>query len=90
MTRNTQGFARITQRRTWTVTYQRSSKGGTLTTVFDVDVLNDLLASMMLKVNINVGRFVTLFGNKTLKEHAHARWINLGNAKAVADGGVCR
>ena len=77
---NTQGFARITQRRTWTVTYQRSSKGGTLAAVFAVDVLNDLLASMKLKVNINVRGLITLFGNKTFKEHAHARWVNFGNA----------
>ncbi len=42
----------------------------------------------MLEVDIDIRRLVAFFRNKTLDKHCHAPRIDLGDAEAVADGGV--
>ena len=44
----------------------------------------------MLEVDINVGRFIALFGNETLKQHRGASRVNLGDAQAIAHRRVGR
>ena len=83
-----QGLAGVTQCRAWPVPNDGCGQGRTVAAVLGVDVLDDLLAALVFKVDIDVGWFVALFGDEALKEHAHARGVDLGDAQAVADCGV--
>ena len=86
-----QGLASVSKGGPWSVPNDGSRQGRTVAAVLGVDVLDDLFAALVFKVDIDVGRFITLLGDETLKEHAHAGGIDLGDAQAIADRGVgCR
>ena len=82
---NTQGLAGIAKRRSRLISGHRCGQCRPLTAIFLINVLNDFLAPLMLKIHINIGRFIALFGNKALKKHAHAGRIDFGNAQAITD-----
>jgi hypothetical protein len=42
----------------------------------------------VLEIDVDVGRLVALLGDEALEEHRHAPGIDLGDAEAVADGGI--
>ena len=65
-------------------------KAGFLPPVFPVDVLDDLLAPLMLEVDIDVGRLVALLGDEALEQKIDLARIDLGDAKTVTDGGIGR
>src|SRR6476660_7812340 len=44
----------------------------------------------MLEVDVDIGRLVALAGNEALEQYLDARWIDFGDAQAVADRRVCR
>jgi hypothetical protein len=54
------------------------------------DPLHDDLAPLVLEVDVDVGRFASLFGDEALKEEVVAAGIDRGDAEHVADGGVRR
>ena len=54
-----------------------------LTPVFGINILNHLFASLMLKININVGRFITLATDKSLKQQMRMDRIHLGHPQAI-------
>ena len=56
--------------------------------VFAVDVLDHLLAPLVLEIDVDVRRFIAFPGDKALEQHLHARRVHLGDAEAVADGGI--
>src|SRR5690606_39041786 len=58
--------------------------------VLAVEILYDLLAPLVLEIDIDVGRLVALLRDEALEEERHARGIDLGDAEAVADGGIRR
>ena len=60
-------------------------KGGTLPPVLAVKVLDDFLAALVLEVDVNIRRLAALLADEALKQDAHARRVNLGDANAVAD-----
>ena len=64
------------------------SNRGALAAVFGVDVLNDFLAPVMLKVHIDVGRLVAGAADETLEQQIGMRGIHLGHAQAVTHGRV--
>jgi hypothetical protein len=56
-----------------------------------VDVLDHTLAALTARqVEIDVGPFAALFGEKPLEEQVHADGVDGGDAERVADGAVCR
>ena len=61
-----------------------------LAAVLRVDVLDDLLAPVVLDVEIDVGRLGALPREEALEEQTHAHGIDRGDAQAVADGRVRR
>ena len=50
-----------------------------LPSVLFINVLNDLFATFVLKVDIDIWRLITLFRNKSLKQHFYLRRVNRGN-----------
>ena len=59
-------------------------------TVGVVDVLQHLLAAVVLEVDVDVRRLPPLAAHKPLEEHVHPRWIHRRDPEAVADAGVGR
>ena len=57
-----------------------------MTSVLFINVLHDLLSALMLKININVGRFVTIFANEAFEQQIDLGRVDAGNAQAVANG----
>ena len=53
---------------------------------FGVEVLDYLLASLMLEVNVDIRWLVPFPADEALKEHAHARGIDFGDAQGIANG----
>jgi len=64
--------------------------GRTAAAVFAINILDDFFAPLVLEVDVDVGRLVTLLGQETLEQHFHARRIDLCDAQAVAHRGVGR
>ena len=61
-----------------------------MTAILLVDVLHDLFASLVLKVDVDVGRLVAVGRDKALEQQVDAGGINAGNAKAITDTRVRR
>ena len=69
----------------------RDERGGerrAVAAVLAVHVLHDLLAPLVLEVDVDVGRLVPLAADEALEQHAHPRRVDLGDAERVADGRV--
>ena len=58
--------------------------------VLAVEVLDDLLAPVVLDVEIDVGRLGPLPGDEALEQQVHAHRIDGGDAEAVAHRGIGR
>jgi len=56
--------------------------------VLRIDVLDRLLAPLVLEIDVDVGRLVALARNESLEQQRHARGIHLGDAEAEAHGRV--
>ena len=61
-----------------------------VTPVLAVDVLDDLLAPLVLEVDVDVGRLVALPADEPLEEQVDAIGIDRGHPQAIADGGIRR
>ncbi len=64
--------------------------GGAVAAVFLVDVLDDLLAPLVLEIDVDVGRLVALGGDEALEQQVDIGGVHGGDAEAVADGGIGR
>ena len=69
---------------------ERRGERRAVAAVFRVDVLDHLLAPLVLEVDVDVGRLVALLRDEALEQHAHPRRIDLGDAERVADRRVGR
>ena len=63
---------------------------GAVAAVLLVDVLDHLLAPLVLEVDVDVGRLVALALMKRSNSTVDARRIDRGDAEAVADGASWR
>ncbi len=62
---------------------------GTLPAVLPVDVLDDLLAPLVLEIDVDVGRLVALAGDEALEEERCAsQRVDRGHPQAITDAGV--
>ena len=66
----------------------RCCQRGALAAVLAVEVLDHLLAPLVLEVHVNVRRLVALLRDEALEQHAHPRRVHLGDAQRKADRGV--
>ena len=68
----------------------RRRQPGAVAAVLVVDVLDHLLAPLMLEIDVDVGRLLALGADEALEQQVDAVGIDLGDAEAVADRGVGR
>ena len=61
---------------------------GAIAAVLRVDVLDDLLAPLVLEVDVDVGRLVALTAHEALEEDIDAVGVDRRDAERVADGAV--
>jgi hypothetical protein len=85
-----QRAARVAQRAAGAPADDHGGQRGAFAAVLGVDVLDDLLAALVLEVDVDVGRLVALAGDEALEQHAQTRGVHLGHAQAVADRRVGR
>jgi hypothetical protein len=85
-----QRLADVADRAAGAVAGHHRRDGGTLAAVLAVDVLDHLLAPLVLEVDVDVGRLLALAADEALEQQVGARGIDRRDAQAVADGGVRR
>ena len=86
----TQRLADVAQRALDPVRDHHRRQRRALARVLAVEVLDDLLAALVLEVDVDVGRLVALLADEALEQHLHPLRIDLGHVGAVADDGVGR
>ncbi len=65
-------------------------EGGAITPVALKDVLDDLLAAVVLEIHVDIGRLVALAGEETLEQQFAAYRVEFGDAQYEADARVGR
>ena len=83
-------LGRLADRRAGAVGRHRGGEAGALAPVALVDVLDHLLAPLVLEVDVDVGRLVALGRDEALEQKIEARRIDLGDPEAEADRGIGR
>ena len=53
-----------------------------------VDILDDLLAPLVLEIDVDIGRLVARVRDEALEQQVRAGGIDLGDAERIADGGI--
>ncbi len=81
-------LADLADRRARAVVDDGRGDPGAVAAVLLVDVLDHLLAPLMLEIDVDVGRLAALLGNEALEQQVAGRRIDRGDAEAVADGAV--
>ncbi len=61
---------------------------GALAAIALVDILDHLLAPLVLEIDVDVGRFVAVGGDEALEQELALIWVDLGDAEAVANCAV--
>ncbi len=84
----TKGLADLADCRTAAIGNHGSGDAGAFAPVFAIDVLNDLFASLVLEIDIDVGWFAPLGRYEAFEQEVRAFGIDLGHAKTITDGGI--
>ena len=85
-----QRLAHVAHRAARAVADDGRGQRGALARVLAVDVLDHLLAPLVLEVDVDVGRLVALLRDEALEQHGAALGVDLGDEQAVAHGGIGR
>ena len=80
-----QNLADLADRRARAVADHGGGETGPVAAVFFVDVLDHLLAPLVLEIDIDVGRLVARGADEALEQDVDARRIDRGDAEAIAD-----
>ena len=86
--RQAERASRIAQCGLRSIRDQRRGDRRAMASILPVDVLHHDFAPLMLEVDVDVGGLVPLFRHEALEQKARTRRIDLGDAQAIADGGV--
>src|SRR6516225_11282156 len=86
----TQGLADFADCRARAVADHRGGETRPVAAVFLVDVLDYLLAPLMLEIDIDVGRFIAGSTDEALEQYVDPRRIDRGDAEAIADDRISR
>src|SRR4029453_12066705 len=81
-------LADLADRHTRTVVDHGRADGGMLATVTPVEILDHLLALLMLEIDVDVGRLLPFGGEEALEQQVDLGRIDGGDAQAIADGAV--
>ena len=63
---------------------------GAVAAVTAVDILDHLLAPLMLEIDVDVGRLLPLRRDEALEQEVDLGRVDIGDGEAIADGGVRR
>ena len=85
-----EGLADLADGRTAAIGDHGGGDAGAVAAVFAVDILNDLLAPLVLEIDVDVGRLAPLRRDEALEQQIGAVGIDLGDAEAEADRGIGR
>ena len=88
--RQAENLGRLADRRARAIGRHRGGEAGALAPVAPVDVLDHLLAPLVLEVDIDIGGLVALGRDEALEQKIEARRVDLGDPEAVANGGIGR
>ena len=88
--RQAEGLADLADGRASAIADHGGGDAGALAPVFAVDILNDLLAPLVLEIDVDVGRLAPLRRDEALEQEVGAVGIDLGDAETEADGGIGR
>ena len=88
--RQPERLADLADRRAAAIADHGGGDAGALAAVFAVDILNDLLAPLVLEIDVDVGRLAPLRRDEALEQQIGAVGIDLGDAETEADGGIGR
>ena len=88
--REAEDLGRLADRRARAIGGDRGGEPGALAPVALIDVLDHLLAPLVLEIDVDVGRLVALGRDEALEQEIEARRIDLGDAEAEADRGIGR
>ena len=88
--RQAERLAHLADRAARAVVDHGRGDAGVRAAVLRVDVLDDLLAPLVLEVDVDVGRLLALGRDEALEQEIEALRVDRGNAEAVADRGVGR
>ena len=64
---------------------QRRGQGRTFAAIFAVDIVDDLVAPLVLEIDVDIRRLAALLGDETLEEQRRTGRIDLGDAERVTD-----
>ena len=82
------GLADLAQRRAAAIADHRGGEPGALAAVFPVDILDHLLAPLMLEIDVDIRRLLARGADEALEQEIHMGGIDGGDAEAIADGGI--
>ena len=80
----TQRLAYVAHRALWLVGDHGGGECRALPAVFRIEVLDHLLAPIVLEIHVDVRRLVALLGDETLEQHFHAGRIHFGDVQCIA------
>ena len=66
----------------------RGAKPGAVAPVFVIDVLDHLLAPLMLEIHVDIGRLFALFADETFKQQVMLGRVHRRDAQHITDGRV--
>ena len=61
---------------------------GAVAAVTGIDILNDLLAPLMLEIDVDVGRLLAFGRDEALEQEIDLGGVHIGDSEAVADRGI--
>src|SRR5271154_28035 len=89
--REAEDLSRFADRRTHAIGDHSGGEARALATIVIIDILDHLLAPLVLEVDVDVRRLVALGRDEALEQKIEVRRIDLSDPEAIADCGIgCR
>ena len=88
--RQPQHLADLADRAARAIADHGGGETGAVAAVFLIDILDDLLAPLVLEIDVDIGRLVARGADEALEQHVDARRIDRGDAEAIADDRIGR
>ena len=86
--RQPHGLADVAHRRARAIGDDGGGKPGAVAAIARVDVLDHLLAPLVLEVDVDVGRLLAFGRHEAIEQHVDLGGVHRGDGEAIADDGV--
>ena len=86
--RETERLSHLAHRRAPAIGDDRRGQPGAVAAVAGIDILDHLFAPLMLEIDVDIGRLLPLRRDEALEQKIDLGRVDIGDGKAVADGGV--